>query len=132
MRGTPSLTRRGVIAQPFENDFRLAYLTIGKSFDWAELTATTAVVRQDLETAFDASQSGAARSFTEDIGITLLSHETRISGGAGRSQWVGGISGVYDINRLTRSLGPVDAPPPIAGVRNENRELAAFGRYAFP
>ena len=33
LRGTPSLTRRGVIAQPFENNFRLAYLTIGKSFD---------------------------------------------------------------------------------------------------
>ena len=90
------------------------------------------MVRQDLETVFDASQSGAARSYTEDIGITLLSHETRISGGAGRSQWVGGISGVFDINRLTRSLGPVDAPLPIAGVRNENSELAAFGRYAFP
>lgn len=132
LRGTPPLTRRSVIAQPFDNDFRLAYLTIGKSFDWADLTSTTTVVRQDLETVFDASQSGVPRRFTEDIGITLLSHETRLSGGSGPSQWVGGISGVYDINRLARTLGPVDAPLPIAGVRNENSELAAFGRYAFP
>ena len=132
LRGEPPLTRRNTIAQPFNNDFRLGYLTLAKAFDWAELTSTTAVVRQDLETVFDASQPGVPRRFTEDVGITLLSHETRISGGSGTGRWVGGISGIYDINRLTRTLGPVDAPLPIAGVRNGNLELAAFGRYAFP
>ena len=88
-------------------------------------------MRHDVATVFDASAASEPRRFFEDIDITLISHETRIAGGT-TSSWVGGFGAVYDLSRLSRTLGTLDAPLPIAGVRNEHSEYAVFGRYAIP
>ena len=129
LRGDPPLTRSSAIAQPFDSDFRLVSLTARRRYDHAEVTSTTSLVRHEVASVFDA---GAGRRFAENIGITLLSHETRVSGGTTASPWLGGVSAVYDLSRLTRTLGTIDAPRSIAGLRNENIEVAAFGRYSFP
>lgn len=135
LRGQPELTRASRLPQPFDNDYRLAYLEVAKAWRGAELSSTTAVVRHETDTVFDATippDAATPRLFEEDIAITLLSHETRLSGASGRRSWVAGFSGVYDISRVRRRLGDPAAPVPITGVRNENAEAALFGQVTLP
>lgn len=135
LRGQSDLTRTSRIAQPFDNDYRMAFVTLAHASAGAKWTSTTSVVRHDIDTVYDATGfdgSPKPSRFSEHIGITLVSHETRISGGGASHPWLGGISGVYDISRVSRSLGDPLAPAPISGVRNETGEIAAFGQYGFP
>ena len=91
-------------------------------------------MRHDLETRFDATGApgtSGPQLYGEDIAITLISNETRLSRpdsqGAG---WVVGLSLLRDISNIRRSLGPPAAQLPIAGVRNEVMEAALFGQYS--
>lgn len=134
LQNAPDLTRYSRIAQPFDNDYALAYVTTAHDFGQVAITSTTAVVRQSVSTTFDASgasQSSAATEFQESRKITLFSHESRITGGA-RRPWLLGIAGIYDLSRVSRALGPAGTPTPISGVRNEAAELAGFGQLSFP
>lgn len=133
LRGDPPLTRGNAISQPFKNTFYLTYLTGRRMLGSAELVTTTSLVRQDLRTIFDATghDGGTAPArFEEDNRITLISHETRISGGGRDAPWVAGLSAIYNVNVLSRSLGNVDAPMRIAGVRNSQAESAIFGQLS--
>jgi outer membrane receptor protein involved in Fe transport len=133
-RGLPDLTRNATLAQPFENDYSLADLIVRKRWPSVELVSATTVVWHDLETRFDATGApgtSGPQLYGEDIGITLISNETRLSRpdseGAG---WVVGWSLLHDISSISRSLGPPTAQLPIAGVRNEVTEAALFGQYS--
>jgi len=134
-RGQPSLSRRSALAQPFDNDYRLGALVLRKRWSSVELMSATSVVRHDLETRFDATGfpgSSGPQLFVEDIGITLIANETRISRPeAYGSGWVLGWSVLDNISRLTRRIGPPTAPAPITGVRNDIFEGAIFGQYSF-
>jgi iron complex outermembrane receptor protein len=134
MRGLPPLTRATALAQPFDNDYQLGQVTLRKRWPGVELVSATGVVRHALETQFDATGfpgSTGPQLFTEDIGITLISNETRLSQPNVRGEgWVVGWSLLHDINRLRRRLGPPGAAPPITGVRNEVSEAALFGQYS--
>lgn len=135
LRGAPDLTRNSRIAQPFDNDYRMAFATLSHSTGDTTLTSTTTIVNHIVDTAFDATgYDGTARAarFGENIAITLLSHETRVTGGGSRHPWLAGVSGVYDISRVTRALGNPLTPALISGVRNETGELAVFGQYGLP
>lgn len=135
LRGDPPLTRRSTIAQPFDNEYRLGYVSIEKRWPGLDLSSTTAIVRHDVDTVFDATldtEGASRRRFEEDIGITLVSHETRLSSRRARHSWVVGLSGVYDISRIERRLGDSAMPLPITGVRNEISEVALFGQYTLP
>jgi outer membrane receptor protein involved in Fe transport len=134
MRGLAALSRRSVLPQPFDNDYLLGHLTVRKRWNGVELVSATGVVKHILETQFDATGFAGTQGpqlFTEDIDITLISNETRISQpnseGVG---WVAGWGVVHDINRISRSLGPPGAQLPITGVRNEVSEAALFGQYS--
>jgi outer membrane receptor protein involved in Fe transport len=133
-RGLPDLTRNSSLAQPFDNDYSLVDLTVRKRWPSVELVSATTVVRHDLETRFDATgtpDTSGPQLYSEDIGITLISNETRLSRpdseGAG---WVVGWSLLHDISNISRSLGLPTAQLPIAGVRNEVTEAALFGQYS--
>ena len=132
LRGSPSLERNSVAAQPFDNDFGLVYLTARKSFGGAELTTTTSFVRHDVDSTFDATAdaSSGPRVFNEQLAIHLFSHETRLSGVSGRDSWVVGVSGFLARDRTERMLGDPIAPMMIIGVRNSNSEIAGFGQYS--
>ncbi|MBA2920498.1 MULTISPECIES: TonB-dependent receptor [Sphingomonas] len=133
-RGLPPLTRNSAIAQPFDNDYRLAYLTVATEVRGAQLTSTTGFVRHDLETVFDASpQFGTRAAYLEDLRITLLTHETRISGGDARGfNWVAGVSALHNVTRAERQVGPDGAAVPLLGVKNDNGEAALFGQASVP
>jgi outer membrane receptor protein involved in Fe transport len=134
MRGLPPLSRRTSLAQPFDNDYQLGQLTLRKRWPGVELVSATGVVRHALETRFDATGfpgTTGPQLYTEDIGITLVSNETRLSQpNAGGEGWVVGWSLLHDISRIRRRLGPPGAALPIAGVRNEVTEAALFGQYS--
>ena len=133
-RGLPHLTRSSTLAQPYDNDYRLAALTVRKRWSGVELMSATSIVRHDLETQFDAtglSGTTGPQLFVEDIGITLFANETRLSRPDARGAgWVLGWSLIYNHSDLNRRLGPPDATLPIIGVRNETSEAALFGQYS--
>lgn len=135
LRGSPGLTRHSRIAQPFDNDYRMGFATLTRNFGGVTLTSTTSIVSHFVDTTFDATgYDGTSRTarFGELVDITLWSHETRIANGDARHPWLAGISGIYDISRVSRSLGDPLAPMPISGVRNETGELAVFGQFGVP
>lgn len=130
-RGDPPLVRSNALAQPFRNDFRLAYVTGRRPFGSRDLLTTTSIAGHELTSVFDATGSDGSTSprlFAETNDILLVSHETRLAGGDRNAPWVVGLTGVYNVSRLSRSLGPTDAPKPIAGVRNSQLELSVFGQ----
>ncbi len=135
-RGLPPLTRSSTLAQPYDNDYRLGALTIRKRWSGVELMSASSIVRHDLETRFDAtglSGTTGPQLFVEDIGITLLANETRLSRPDSRGAgWVLGWSLLYNHSDLNRRLGPPDTTIPITGVRNETTEAALFGQYSIP
>ena len=135
MRGLPPLTRRSLLAQPFDNDYRLGHLTVRKRWRGIELVSATGIVRHTLETRFDATGfpgTSGPQLFVEDVGITLLTNETRLSQPDRHGEgWVVGWSVLRDTNRIRRSLGPPAAPQPITGVRNVVDEAALFGQFSY-
>jgi outer membrane receptor protein involved in Fe transport len=133
-RGLSPLTRSSAIAQPFDNDYRLGYLTVSTEIRGAQLTSATGIVRHDLETVFDATpQFGQPAAYTEDLRITLLTHETRISGGDARGfNWLAGVSALHNVTRAERQIGPDGATVPLLGVQNDNGEVALFGQASVP
>lgn len=135
MRGLPPLSRRTNLAQPFDNDYQLGYFTLRKRWPGVELVSATGVVRHALETRFDATGfpgTTGAQLYTEDVGITLVTNETRLSQPNAQGEgWVMGWSVLHDISRIRRRLGPPGAMLPIAGVRNEVTEAALFGQYSY-
>lgn len=135
VRSDPSLTRNNAIAQPFKNTYYLAYLTARRPIGGAEFVSTTSIVRHDLRTIFDATGPDGSASparYEENNNIALISHEMRLSGGRRNYPWVLGVSGIYNISALSRSLGPVEAPMRIAGVVNRQVEAAVFGQLSRP
>jgi outer membrane receptor protein involved in Fe transport len=135
LRPDPPFTRDNATAQPFRNDYRLGYVTLRRSMGKGELVSTTALVRHELKTVFDATGydgTDAIATFEERNGILLLSHETRLSGGGKDAPWVLGASGIYTVSGLSRLLGPPSALRSITGVVNEQTETALFGQISRP
>jgi iron complex outermembrane recepter protein len=135
-RDLPPLARRSSLAQPFENDYQLGALTLRRRMRSIELLSTTSVVRHDIATEFDATEPVAGappQLFAEDVGLTLLTHETRLSrpnsDGAG---WVLGFALLYNTSEVHRRIGPPAAMLPIANARNETAEVAVFGQTSIP
>ncbi|MGK6320754.1 TonB-dependent receptor domain-containing protein [Sphingomonas sp. DT-204] len=135
LRGDPPLTRTNALQQPFHNDYRVAYLNARRMLGSSELVTTTSVVRHELRSIFDATGhdgSATPTQFEEENDITLVSHETRVSGGSRKTPWVAGVAGIYNDSQLRRSLGPPASPAQIAGVRNRQLELSLFGQASHP
>lgn len=133
LRGDPPLTRSSTIAQPFDNYYRVAYISARRFIGEAELVSTTSSVWQGLKTVFDATGHDGTPTparFEEDNDITLITHETRLSGGGAGAPWVAGITTLFSSSLLSRTLGPLDAPVPIVGVDNVQAEAALFGQLS--
>jgi len=136
LKADPPLTRRSALAQPFRNDYHLAYLVARKTMDSGrELVTATSLVRHELQSVYDATGAdGTAvpRRFDELNRITFIAHETRLTGGGPRSPWVAGFSGLHNISAISRTLGTPDDPQRVVGVKNRQYELSFFGQKSFP
>ncbi|QXQ08605.1 TonB-dependent receptor [Sphingosinicellaceae bacterium] len=128
-RGLPRLTRRTALAQPFDNDYRLGQFVISRSWGKTKLVSASGIVDHDVTASYDFTPTGGPLTiFTQDNRILLLSNETRLSHtGSDGQGWLIGASFIRNDERLTRNLGPVEAPVRIIGVRNIVNEGAAYG-----
>jgi iron complex outermembrane receptor protein len=135
-RGLPPLTRSTRLPQPFDNDYLLGGVTVRRNWNGLELVSATSLVDHSLDSRFDASGGAGiagTQLFREDLSIRVLAHETRLSGRIrGGLGWLAGFSGVGDVTRVERTLGPPGAPAPLTGVRNSTSEAALFGQLSFP
>ncbi|MDB5712750.1 MAG: TonB-dependent receptor [Sphingomonadales bacterium] len=132
--GAPDLTRVTRIAQPFDNDFRLGYVTLTHRAGSLSVTSTTSVVRHDITTVFDATPNdpvAPTSRYDERSDITLIVHETRITGTSGNFDWVAGLSGLYNRNRFSTAIGSQSSESVRNGVENEVEQASAFGQATF-
>ena len=129
-----AISRSSNIAQPFDNDFDMAFFTIEKSFGDLNLNSTTSRVKQHIASVYDATgfpgTTGPVR-FDENINIKLFAHETRLSKDVGRLTWLAGLSGIYDVSRVRRDIGPIGALEPLAAITNDNSEVALVRKGQF-
>ena len=129
-RGLAPLTRTDRVAQPFDNDYLLAHLTVARDWGRTSFVSASAFVRQRVESRFDFTPNGAANPRIYDQGnhIDLFSNETRLSrqDSDGRG-WVIGASLLHDREKLTREVGLPTAPVRILGLSNQVTEGALFG-----
>ncbi|WCT72217.1 TonB-dependent receptor [Sphingomonas naphthae] len=127
-RPLPKLERSNVIAQPFDNDFLLAGVTIEKSWGDLKLLSANGAVRHKVESIYDFSPDAAhPTAFVQDNRIALFTSENRLSrhrpDGTG---WLVGVNVVHDQEKLTRALGALPDPPRIQGVSNAATQGALF------
>jgi iron complex outermembrane recepter protein len=135
LRVDPPLTRSSAIPQPFRNNYRVAYISARRPVGDGELVSTMSAVWHGLNTVFDATGHDGTLTparLGERNDITLVSHETRISGGTSSAPWVGGLNGIFNVSQLSRTLGPLNAPVQIAGVINLQAEVSLFGQISHP
>jgi outer membrane receptor protein involved in Fe transport len=132
--GLPPLTRSSTIAQPFDNDYRLGYITVAREWEGLQLVSATGIVDHDVTERFDATgfPSPLPSAFDQENHIVLVTNETRIShrrdDGTG---WLVGTSFISNSERLTRTLGPLGAQMRITGVRNSLTGGAIYGERTF-
>lgn len=126
--------RASAIAQPFDNDYSLAYLTAEKKWGALVLRSTGSVLRHDLSNRFDASPLGGGEvlAYTQDLAIHQTAIETTLSRrGEGSAGWIIGASLSDGNERALRSLGDPATPAPLSGTLNERTEWALFGENSF-
>lgn len=135
LRGDPPLSRHSAFAQPARNAYHLVYVVGRRESGGHELVTATSFVHHELQSVYDATGSDgttAPRQFDELNRFTFLAHETRLAGGSARAPWVAGLSGIYNVSTVLRSLGAPDAPQPLPGVRNIRFEASLFGQKSVP
>lgn len=130
------LKRASAIAQPFDNDYRLAAVTVSHQAGAMRMVSSTSYTRHDIHSVFDATVSPGVTeplAYSAQEGIDLLSHETRLSGTlGGGGRWIAGVALVYNHDRSRRSLGAIDDPQLLASIANSTLDTALFGEATLP
>ncbi len=124
------LTRKSYVAQPFDNDYRLAFFTVRADLGAFDLVSNTSYTDHAIDTVFDVTSptERVPLVFKEDMNVSLLAHETRLSGSGGAiSSWVVGVSAARNVNHASRFLGSPDDPAILSVGRSETLDLAGFG-----
>ncbi len=127
------LRRDSPIAEPTDNDFKMAHAAITAMLGGLELLSATSYVEQRFSTTLDASASagffgltGRAR-FDDARRYSVLNQEFRLSEGK-RSRWVAGMS---ILRATTRDLGSITgddgAPRTVEDLHRVVSEYALFG-----
>lgn len=122
-----------MVAQPFRSAYQLAYVRAEKPIGTAELVSTTAAVRHNLRTLFEASALFEVPSWYEERSkISILSHESRISGGSRSAPWVIGASAIYSHSVVSQAIGLTDLPLLKVASVDSNIDTALYGRITRP
>ncbi|MDB5687799.1 MAG: TonB-dependent receptor, partial [Rhizorhabdus sp.] len=133
-RNAPRLTRNSAIDQGFGAGYRLGEVVIAKDWDdGLHFLSSTGIVGQRLSERYDATEpEGELRLFRQRNRTRMISSENRLwrpmEDGFG---WVLGGSFVRNSTRLSRALGPIDAPEPVTGVTNRIVEGTLYGEASY-
>ena len=128
-RDAPPLTRSSAIVQGFSADYTMGQVVVSGEIGGLKVKSSTGIVGQTLTERYDATLPGGdARVFAQRNATDMIANETRVwrpmRNGFG---WVVGGSFTHNRTRLSRSLGPVDAPAPVTGVTNSIDEATLYG-----
>jgi iron complex outermembrane receptor protein len=148
-RDLPPLIRASAIVQGFLADYTMGQVVVSGAIGGLKLRSSTGIVGQTLAERYDATVAtvsgtmpdangvvsggvtavlGTPRVFAQRNATTMIANETRLwrpmRDGFG---WVVGGSFTHNRTRLSRSLGPVDAPAPVTGVINSIDEATLYG-----
>ncbi len=125
----PPLTRDSATEQPFSSDYLLGELVVTKDWGDTQFVSAVGAVRQDIAERYDATRSGgAASAFDQETRVSLLSAESRLSGGrADSSGWLVGVTFISNDAEQRRDAGPLLRSTPRTGVSNRVEEAALFG-----
>jgi outer membrane receptor protein involved in Fe transport len=149
-RDAPPLTRSSAIVQGFSADYTMGQVVVSGTIGGLKVKSSTGIVRQTLTERYDATlpavdptlpstdwlafgsplttAAGSPRVFAQRNATSMIANETRVwqpmRNGFG---WVVGGSFTHNRTKLSRSLGPVDAPAPVTGVTNSIDEATLYG-----
>lgn len=149
-RDAPALTRSSAIVQGFSADYAMGQVVVSGEIGGLKVKSSTGIVGQTLTERYDATMptgdptqpdtdapivgspvaamAGSPRVFAQRNATSMIANETRVwrpmRNGFG---WVIGDSFTHNRTRLSRSLGPVDAPAPVTGVTNSIDEATLYG-----
>ncbi len=149
-RDAPPLTRSSAIVQGFSADYTMGQVVVSGAIGGLKVKSSTGIVSQTLTERYDATlpaadptlpitnwpafgsplitAAGSPRVFAQRNATDMIANETRVwrpmRNGFG---WVVGASYTHNRTRLSRSLGPVDAPAPVTGVTNSIDEATLYG-----
>jgi len=132
IHGMGGLARSSTIAQPFEGDFQLGELVVGKVWDSGlQLISATGMVKHHSDDRFDATsrlRPNSPIAYDTHDRNRLVTHEIRLSRSVSNgNSWLVGLSYLDDNDAIQRELGPVRQPLDITGIINRATDLSAFG-----
>ena len=134
--GAARLSRTSAIAQPFEDDYRLARLVLTKRWsNGLQFTGTVGRVAHDTDQRYDVTRPNMPTpvAYDELNSIRFTSAEGRMSqtlaSGLG---WLVGFSALSDHTATNRTFGPLTATRDLVGVTNRTKEKAAYAEVTIP
>lgn len=129
VEGVGSLSRSTNIAEPSDNNFRMARLTLSGRMGKLDVTSTTAAVQDDIDGSFDPVLVGTPfTTYRESQSLRLFTHETRVSDPSLFRPWISGVAllaaNTRFRGRLLASRQPADE---LYRIRSDLVEAAVFG-----
>lgn len=122
------LSRASAIAQPFASDFELTSLDIRKDDGVVRVRSTTGATWQDVTERFDVSVPGEQRRLRQHSRARGVSSETRVWRPMRNGvSWLGGVSLLNNVYRVSRSVQEPDLVRDLGSVENRVREITAYG-----
>lgn len=131
-RGTGSLARASLLAQPFDQHYTLGRVVVDRRWDDdLHLVSATGLVRRDAESRFDASRRNRPTmpiAYDTNERSRLFTHETRLSRTkANGTGWLIGVALIHARDAYSRMYGPPGRLRDIVGVTNRTHDAALFG-----
>ncbi len=135
-------TRRNQVREPHDNDFAEIHLNLGGRFDWGEVHASTAVVRHQVSSRYDATAApplpmppGPIAFDDEDDITSLVAEATVASRAETANPWLVGAFLARTRQDIGLSLSTVGSPA-LTGFEEARRdrldEAAIFGQADLP
>ncbi len=132
-RDGPPLTRAALVTEGFDADFAQGQLVVTGRVGEVRFKSSTGITGQDVEERYDATlPNDSPRLFVQHNDTQMIANETRLwQPLADRFGWLVGGSYTHNRTRLTRTLGPLDAPGAVTGVTNVIDEFTLYGEASF-
>lgn len=131
--------RTGVAPEPFDNDFLHSQLAIRGKISSFDFLSTTGVVRQKVESIFDASSAAAFFGLSANLlfkdkrQYQIFNQEMRLSGAIGPIHFLSGLSYLQAGTQIDGVLfSGSQSPRTIGALHEAMREVALFGELTLP
>lgn len=131
--------RFGVAPEPFDNDFLHGQLTIRGKIGSLDFLSTTGLVRQNVESTFDASSAAAFFGlpgkllFKDKRQYQIFNQEVRLSGTIGSLHLLSGLSYLQAGTQIDGALfSDPQSVTTIGALHQAMREVALFGELTLP